>query len=186
MKRFTFAIALALIMAGSTLAQSRPIPPPLWGGTLNVEKIQGVEAAPGTFDYEDWVCWGKSFSMMNDNASLTISPDYYFQDPAGSSEYLTKVTGGSWTLVYRTTTARLIPMPQNGMLFGTVTGGTIAWNFDKAGNPTSGVMELQVNIAGGTGTFTGIGGAHTTGFFYGTVEYKGGVPVVTGGMNLMY
>jgi hypothetical protein len=183
MKRLALAITIILALAGAALAQAPP-DSGLWGGSFSVGKIQGVEVAPGTMDFEDSICWGKTFSMMNETTSLTIAPDYYFQPFSEPGEYLTKVSGGSWTLTHRG--IKGVRVVQNGMLFGTVTGGTIEWYFDKAGNPTHGELELQVNITGGTGTFTYVGGPHTTGAFTGVVEYNGGFPVVTGTMELIY
>jgi hypothetical protein len=186
MKQFLFAITIALVLAGSASAQSQLGPPSLWGGTLTVGKIQGVEVTPGTKDFEDQICWGQTFSMMDDTYSLTIAPDYYLNPGSIPWENLAKVTGGSWTLIVRAGKPNGVRVVQNGMLYGTVTGGLIEWSFNKAGNPVSGVLELQVNISGGTGTFANAGGSQTSGTFRGMVEYNGGAPIVTGAMDLMF
>lgn len=185
MKRSAFAITLVLILAGGVLAQSRSVktgPATAFSGEFgfSVPKIEGIEATKGTDDPVDSICWGRTFTMMNDNVSFNIAPDYYMIRVFDGVEDVDKVLGGSWTLINRNS-------KMNGMLFGVITGGSIEWYYGKDGTPAYGEINVTVNISGGTDGFSNVGGAKTFGTFTGTVNYSpSGVPVIQGSLELVF
>lgn len=184
MKRLTFAITLALVLAGSAFAQKAPASnDPFWGGSsLSVTQIAGLESSPGTMDYTDSICWGKGFTMMSDTAHFTFAPNYSWDFATGTAEeYYSKVTGGSWTLFYNRGTKL------QGLLFGEITSGVIEWQMDGKGNVMYGVMKTEMVITGGTGSFKDVGGPRTYGTFTGKVDYTlGKLGVVEGSVELTY
>lgn len=184
MKRLVFAITLALVLAGSALAQKAPASnDPFWGGsTISVTQIAGLESSPGTMDYGNGLCWGRGFTLMSDQAHFTFTPNYTWDFATGNAEeYYSKVTGGSWTLFYHRSSKL------QGLLFGEITSGGIEWQLDRRGNVLSGVMDAEMVIMGGTGSFKGVGGPHTYGKFTGKVDYtQGKFGVVEGSVELIY
>lgn len=186
MKRIAFAITLVLVFAGSALAQTRAEvrPGPFWEGhSLNIGKMNGVEVSIGTMDYVDGICWGRTFSMTNPDGHFTIAPNYSYDiiftqtDP---QEYVSKITGGAWTMMFRLG-------KYHGMLFGEMTGGTIEWYRDKSGRLLYGNITAELNIKGGTDSFSTVGGPYSYGKFTGTVDYdKEGVPFIVGSVDLMF
>jgi hypothetical protein len=170
---------------GSAFAQTRNFneTTALWGGfSLSTDKMNGVEVSPGTLDYVDSICWGRTFSMMSEGNTFTIAPNYYFDQFAGGEpvEYVSKITGGAWTMVHKVG-------KYNGMLYGEMTGGTIEWYMDKSGKLTYGEISADLYIKGGTGSFEKFGGPSTYGKFTGRVDYdKEGVPFIVGSVDLMF
>jgi hypothetical protein len=182
MKRLAFAITLVLVFIGSAMAQSARPDPGYWPGfSLSVSNLNGLEASPGTLDYVDELCWGRTFVMKSDGSSFTFVPNYYFDPKIGGepTEYITKIIGGSWTMVYKSG-------KQSGMLFGEMAGGTIEWYMDKEGNAYA-IIDAQMVIRGGTESFGNVGGPHTSGTFKGRVDLAPrGIPVIQGSVDLMF
>ena len=91
-----------------------------------------------------WVCYGKTAGALPGNFTLTANYEPLLNEvTAGVTQ---SITGGTWTLpVYTQTITGTTYM---GVLYGTVTGGTLQWD-DKG---YSGTMNVQLQITGGTQT----------------------------------
>jgi hypothetical protein len=184
MKKLAFAITFVLMTIGSTMAQStRPIPNDLWTGfSLNIPKTVGVEVSSGTLDMVDGIQWGRTFSMTGDTGTFTIAPNHTADMASQSdpSELWSKIAGGAWSMNYKS--------PKfNGMLFGELTSGTIAWSVNKAGKVVSAEINAEMNIKSGTGSFASAGGPSSFGRFTGTVNYDtNGNPTIVGTMEFLF
>lgn len=179
MRRFAFLITLVLMLMGSATAQfsGSGTRDPLWGTTLNIPKMTGVEVSPGTLDYVDNVCWGRTFLTMNDSGSFTFIPNYSVDFAAEPTINYSKFTGGAWTLSYK-------EAKQSGMVFGEIRDGEIQWHTDKGGNVLYGVFFANLEIKGGTGSFASIGAPYHYGKFTGVIDYSSGTPLIEGSLEL--
>lgn len=191
MKHIIFAFALMLVLVGSAVAQSSmdDKPGPFWQGfSLSVNKMEGFEASTGILDKEEALCWGRTFTVMNETGVFTLSVNYNYARSATAVDVLEPnssvgdpIVSGTWTMVvYKGGELR-------GMLFGDFTGGTMTWTTDKAGNLAYGSINGVLNIKGGTHDFAEVGGTQTYGRFNGFSDYTTkNAPFVTGSVDLMF
>ncbi len=161
----TVALLMTLVLAGAVQAQKAA-----------VVSFNGIEIATGHEEPGEaygWMCYARTTGTFPGNLTLTM--DYQgIKAPSTSSD----VTGGSWTLPVYTSSKfsaiRPILMdPYQGVLFGSIDGGSVAWSKDGL----VATIELKLTIRGGTQAMTDL---HGDAILYGTVTYgeKGGGPFV--------
>jgi hypothetical protein len=182
MKRFAITIALTLILVGSAYAQGRPNPtdtPDLWSGPMFSEKMNGLETAKGTEDYEDDIIWGRSITLAGASGEFTayINRGGVKTDTDSGN----KIVGGTWTLhLYKEGQLR-------GMLFGEFTGGTIEWMKDKEGNVITEIVTGNLVVTGGTGEFEAVDGPLTSGVMWSASDVNPkGFPLHNGVVKLIF
>ena len=120
-------------------------------GTLSAfngfEVTTGQQEEEGTASY-GWVCYGKTAGALPGNFTLTANYDTPL-DQEMNAGVAQSITGGTWTLpVYMQTITGTTYM---GVLYGTVTGGT----FQRDIRGYSEMMNVKLQITGGTQTMTG-------------------------------
>jgi hypothetical protein len=162
---FTVAFLLTLALSGAVQAQKGA-----------VVSFNGIEIATGHEEPGEaygWMCYARTTGTFPGN--LTMTMDYLGTKGPGMSS---DVTGGSWTLpVYATSKfSALRPIlidPYQGVLFGSVDGGSVTWNKDGS----EATLELKLTVRGGTQAMKDLKGEA---ILYGTVTYyeKGGGPFV--------
>lgn len=160
MKLMSFAVAVLLaFLLSSTVQAQKDV-----GAFVT---FQGIEISTGHENPSEaygWMCYAKTTGALPGN--FTLSMDFLgIKEPGTSSD----VTGGAWTLPVYTTSKIYseIPIridPYQGVLFGSVDGGSVTW--DKTG--ATATVELKMSIKGGTQTMANTAG---TVILYGTVIY---------------